>query len=275
VDLFEQDGKIIERTRGLYLPRLLRFLGIEELKQYGLYQNPNELPPEHAARTIAELLAWISRNERLYFFLLDGRSTESAELRFYAHSFRQEERAGKAIPATFERAWSPPPPMPARLVPQPSRFYARFGGDPITIHIDGKTYQRRLFIGNLESQTHQRPDVHAVLNLGEEPSLWTKAGQSPGFDRWANKGEGSSGMSVDEICAEAEWVIERLRRGERVLIHCVAGMNRSTTICCAILILLERLTAEQALERVREHHPWARPDSHHWLMLKWLASHPA
>jgi len=50
----------------------------------------------------------------------------------------------------------------------------------------------------------------------------------------------------------------------------VAGMNRSTTICCAVLILLEGLSAEAALERVREHHPWARPDSHHWLTLRWL-----
>ncbi|NTU75547.1 MAG: hypothetical protein HGA86_05445 [Anaerolineaceae bacterium] len=30
---------------------------------------------------------------------------------------------------------------------------------------------------------------------------------------------------------------------------------------------------EEALARVREHHPWARPDSHHWLVLRWLARH--
>jgi hypothetical protein len=62
-----------------------------------------------------------------------------------------------------------------------------------------------------------------------------------------------------------------LRAGQRVLAHCVAGLNRSVTIGCAALILLEGLSAEAALERVREHHPWARPDSHHWLMLRWLA----
>jgi protein-tyrosine phosphatase len=78
-------------------------------------------------------------------------------------------------------------------------------------------------------------------------------------------------MSIDVISEEASWVIERLRKNQRVLVHCVAGMNRSSTICCAVLILLEGLTAEQALERVREHHPWARPDSKHWLKLRWLA----
>ena len=78
-------------------------------------------------------------------------------------------------------------------------------------------------------------------------------------------------MDVSEITEEACWVIERLQAGQRVLVHCAAGMNRSATICCAVLILLEGLPAEAALERVREHHPWARPDSDHWLALRWLA----
>ena len=77
-------------------------------------------------------------------------------------------------------------------------------------------------------------------------------------------------MSLEEIRQEAEWVAERLQAGKRVLVHCVAGMNRSSTICCATLILLEGLSAETALERVRKTHPWARPDSRHWLKLRWL-----
>jgi dual specificity phosphatase 12 len=77
-------------------------------------------------------------------------------------------------------------------------------------------------------------------------------------------------MDVAEITREAQWVIERLRAGQRVLVHCSAGLNRSVTICCAVLILLERVSAEAALEWVREHHPWARPDTH-WLALRWRA----
>jgi len=75
---------------------------------------------------------------------------------------------------------------------------------------------------------------------------------------------------VDEIREEANWVIDHLKKDESVLVHCVAGMNRSTTICCATLMLLEGLTAEDALKRVREQHPWAKPDTHHWLGLRWL-----
>ena len=78
-------------------------------------------------------------------------------------------------------------------------------------------------------------------------------------------------MNVDEIADGAVWVIERLRAGQRVLVHCAVGMNRSATVCCAALIVEEGLSAEAALARVRAHHPWARPDSHHWLALRWLA----
>ena len=121
-------------------------------------------------------------------------------------------------------------------------------------------------------QSRQRPDVDAVLNLGESPSLWAESQPLDARDRWVTKGEGRDGMSIEEITEEALWAIERLRQEQRVLVHCVAGMNRSSTICCAILMLLEGLSAEQALERVRRNHLWARPDSSHWLKLRWLAS---
>ena len=89
--------------------------------------------------------------------------------------------------------------------------------------------------------------------------------------RRVRKGEGRRGMDMTEMINEAQWVKDRLRAGQRVLVHCSAGFNRSVTVCCAALILLEGISAENALERVREHHPWARPDAHHWLVLRWLA----
>jgi hypothetical protein len=273
--LCERDGKLFEHTQGCYIPRRLRFVGIEELKQTGFYEHPTSLPPEHIARIIVDMFTWQGKGERLYFFLFYGRSIEDAEVRFYAHGVKREARSGEPIPSSHERDWSPTPPMPARLVPLRHALYRHFGGDPITVHLDGQEYIHRLFIGNLENQPEQRPDkIHAVLNLGEEPSRWAKGISFPDSDRWMQKGEGLQGMQVEEIRREAEWVIERLRLGQPTLVHCVAGMNRSATICCAVLILLEGLGAEQALEHVRIHHPWARPDGHHWLALKWLAAAP-
>jgi hypothetical protein len=256
----------------VYLPRRLRFRGIERLKITGPYKNLDSLPPDHLARIIVDMYNYQGKGESLYFYLLYGRSLEDSEFQFYARGVTREDRSGNPIPFTHERNWSPAPPMPARLQPEPKALYQRFGGDPITVRMDGKPFHHRLFVGGVHLQPEQRPQVGAVLNLGEEPSRWTKTVPSPACDRWENKGEGSQGMSANDIRAEAEWVVERLRAGQRVLVHCLAGMNRSTTICCALLILLEGLSAEAALERVRAHHPWARPDGHHWLALKWLAS---
>src|SRR5262249_57956563 len=78
-----------------------------------------------------------------------------------------------------------------------------------------------------------------------------------------------------DLLAEADWVAAHLRRGRTVLVHCYAGVNRSSTVCCAALMLLEGLGPEDALARIREHHPVAWPDPYHWFVLRWLATHPS
>jgi hypothetical protein len=270
-DIFLREGKVYERLQGELIPRRLRFLGVEELKIIGVFKNLDKTPLDHPAREIRGLLCWIPAGCKLTFYILFNSSLTPDDVSFYAHHVVQENPGGESFSLQIERDWSPTLPMRAGIVPQPRKLYERFGGDPITIHINNRTYHRRLFIGDLDTQPEQRPGIDAVLNLGEKPSTWAKNENLPVCDRWVNKGEGVNGMNPDEIRFETAWVIERLKAEKRVLVHCVAGMNRSSTICCAVLMMLEGLTAEQALERVREHHPWARPDSHHWLLLKWLA----
>ncbi len=268
--LYVRDRRIYEQLEGNYVPRRLRFIGIEELEVSGVYENLNEVPNKHSAREIRDMLRWIQSGYKHTFYLLVHGSQEPADLRFYAQKAIQEERAGEPIPISFERDWSSPPPTRTGLIPLTKKLYERFGGDPIIIHLDGHALHRRLFIGGLEHQSKKHPVVDAVSNLGEQPSIWAIDKQLFEHDRWVNKGEGLQGMSVDEIRHEAEWVIEHLKAGKRVLVHCVAGMNRSSTVCTAVLMLLEGIPAEKALERVRERHPWARPDSNHWLVLRWL-----
>ncbi len=270
--LLIEEEILYERLEGHFVPRRLRFTGITELMQTGLYQNLDALPLMHEARTIRDIFSWRPIGKKNILFMLINSAPDDTELNFYADDVIEEPRKGKREPITFVRNWSAPPSMPARLVPEPRGLHRQFGGDPISVHVNGKVQRRRLFIGGIEKQGMTRPTVDAVLNLGEVPSKWVKSNSLDPRDRWVNKGEGRDGMSIEEITEEAIWVIQKLRAGERALVHCVAGMNRSSTICCAIVMLLEGLTAEQALERVRAHHPWARPDSHHWLKLRWLAS---
>lgn len=268
-ELREGDGGVYERVRGNRVPIRLHFTGISGLKGGEFFRNLANLHPDDPARTINDILSWRQPGMHHVFFLFFMQQADN--LMFFANSVRYERLSQESVPFTLERDWCPPPPMPERLVPQPKRLHQRFGGDPVTFYLDSRPYHRRLFIGGTDIQPAERPQVDVVFNVGENPSKWVKDKQTHPQDRWDNKGEDSEGMSLEVIRAEANWVISYLKKNQRVLVHCAAGMNRSSTICCAVLILLEGLTAEQALERVRGHHPWARPDSGHWLKLRWLA----
>ena len=270
-ELVERDGVICERIEAAYHPIQLHFLGVSELKSNDFFATLTKLPGNDLARTINDMLSWRQPERQDVFYLFGMQAAHVDHLMFFADHVTYERLPSESVQITLERDWCPPPPMPERLVPQPKRLHKRFGGDPITFHLESVPFHQRFFIGGVEVQPDERPQVDVVFNVSEEPSKWVKGNQIYPHDRWDNKGEGSDGMSLEIIRQEAEWVIERLRKNQRVLVHCVAGMNRSSTVCCAALILLEGLTAEQALKRVREHHPWARPDSGHWLKLRWLA----
>jgi len=269
-ELFERNGVIHERVQATYVPAKLHFSRVSELKVGDFFTNITSLSPNDPLRTINDLLAWRQPERLDIFFLFFMQAPKSDDLMFFAHGATHESLSQNSNPITLERDWSSPPPWLERLIPQPKHLHQRFGGDPSTINVNGRVCHHKLFIGGVDIQPKRRPQVNAVLNLGEKPSQWVKAGHLPPSDRAVNKGEGHQGMSVDEICTEANWVIDRLQKNQSVLVHCAAGMNRSATICCATLMRLEGLSAEDALQRVREHHPWARPDSHHWLKLRWL-----
>jgi dual specificity protein phosphatase-like protein len=267
--LFERDGSVHERVQGSYVSAQLLFTGVSGLKGSEYFQTLTDIPAEDPTRIINDLLSWRQPEQQDIFFLLSMHQAES--LMFFAGDVRYEILSQESVPFMLERDWCAPPSMPNRLVPKPRKLHQRFGGDPVTFHLDARSHHQRLFIGGVDIQPNERPKVDVVFNVGETPSKWAKDDRVYLQDRWDNKGEGSKGMSLDVIHEEANWVIEHLRKSRRVLVHCAAGMNRSSTLCCATLILLEGLTAEQALERVREHHPWARPDSGHWLKLRRLA----
>lgn len=268
-ELFERDGTIMERAMGRHVPLKLSFSGVQHLKRTDFFTTLEQSPLDDPSRIIAFFYSWIQPGMDDIFHLFGLRGPADANMNFFANGVTYEQGTS-GEPFTFERDYSPSPPMPDREVPQPYDIYDLFGGDPVAIKLDGNVIENKLFVGGLDPQPDYRPKIDAVLNLGEKPSVWVKDDSLHPNDRTVEKGEGTKGMSVEEIRAEANWVIDHLKKDESVLIHCVAGMNRSTTITCAVLMQLEGLTAEQALHRVYENHPWAKPDPHHWLMLRWL-----
>lgn len=270
--LIRSDGKIIERVRAKFIPLELTFTKISKLKRDAFFIDLDNYGKDVSSRTIAYVYSWRRQNKQEVFYMFGLRLPVGADMSFLARKVNCTISRAAQKSFTIERDWSPAPPMTKRLVPAFKSINKKYGGDPISIERKGIETRHRLFVGGVIIQPKSRPQVDAVLNLGEEPSRWVKPGKGlHPYDRTIEYGEGSQGMTVEQIREEAGWVIERLRNDQRVLVHCAAGMNRSVTICCAVLILLEGLTAEAALARVRAHHPWARPDSHHWLMLRWLA----
>ena len=271
--LIRRDGKILECVKAKFIPLELTFSKISKLKRDTFFTSLDQYGIDDSSRTIAYMYSWRQPNKQDVFYMFGLRLPVGADMSFFARTVTCEISRTAAKPVAIERDWSPAPPMSNGLVPQPKSMHRQYGGDPINVKIKGVEKNRRLFIGGVNIQPKSRPHVDAILNLGEEPSRWIKHGNEiHPSDRAIEHGEGSQGMTVDQIHEEAKWVIERLQNDQSVLVHCVAGMNRSVTVCCATLILLEGLNAETALARVREHHPWARPDSHHWLALRWLAT---
>ena len=267
-EIFEREGVIMERVTARHIPLNITFSNVYQMKESEFLNNLEQYALDDPSRTISFMHSWIMPGMDDIFHII---SMVDAGTNFFASGATHTQgEAGE--PFIIERDRSPSPPMPEGEVPQPYDIYDRFGGDPVSFGLNGNIIEDKLFVGGIENQPDQRPnEIGAVLNIGEKPSAWVKEDQSQNpNDRTVEKGEGSQGMSPEEIRAEADWVIDHLKKDESVLIHCVAGMNRSTTITCAVLMQLEGLTAMQALGRVYEHHPWAKPDSHHWLMLRWL-----
>lgn len=52
--------------------------------------------------------------------------------------------------------------------------------------------------------------------------------------------------------AAVEYVLDALARGDRVLVHCQAGISRSGGVCSAVLSEYEGISLGEALGRVRE-----------------------
>jgi hypothetical protein len=254
-----------EWVEGEYHPRTLRFIGAEWVQRSPVLEKLEEVPPDHGMRMLFGGLHWRTRNLGKIILICTQEPTDCV---LRASEFALEEREGAPRAVSFLRRWANTPPQPAGLVPERLKMLHEFGGDPITIALGNRRYRYRLFIGGLRHQTDIRPEVDAVLNLCELDNFWVARAGRHLNDRFARKGEMTIGMDMSDLLAEARWVVGRLRAGQRVLVHCYAGVNRSATVCCAALMLLEGITAHEALARAREHHPGCWPDPYHWFLLE-------
>ena len=67
-----------------------------------------------------------------------------------------------------------------------------------------------------------------------------------------------------------EFMEDAVKNGKGVLVHCVYGVSRSSTLICAYLIAKKRLTVQQAIALVKEKRPQAEPNKGFLIQLQVL-----
>jgi atypical dual specificity phosphatase len=112
--------------------------------------------------------------------------------------------------------------------------------------------------------------VTAVLNLVQDVEYQLDGGREACAAELARAGIREErielvdygSLQADHIERAATTVLAWLHAGERVYVHCRAGMQRSAVVATAIVALQEQLDPLEALRRVRERNPQANPLAH-------------
>jgi protein-tyrosine phosphatase len=72
------------------------------------------------------------------------------------------------------------------------------------------------------------------------------------------------GHKHEQFEAATAYVVEHLRAGDTVLVHCQAGVSRSTAVCIAALATLEDRQPKTVRTAIEEAHPRTNPQPDIW-----------
>lgn len=92
------------------------------------------------------------------------------------------------------------------------------------------------------------PRFDAILNLFQ----WGEYIVPPGVEQLTVEMYDSLSEISEQVDDLADTVIQWLKDGKRVLVHCQAGLNRSSLVVARILMKKYKMTADEAINLIRE-----------------------